>query len=195
MSLLYRFRPQKDSYLRSITARLGGAGITANEVTALGLCLALVSGLLAYRGNLYLGIVCFAASAVCDVHDGSLARASNKRTEFGLYFDGLADRFSELFFVIGAVLGANVPASAFIVIGGAFTLLLARAYGHAQKWGATPTAFGRPERLTLLIAGILCPTPVNTLLFIAAGLCCVFSSAQILVHGNSVQGDQCRGGV
>jgi phosphatidylglycerophosphate synthase len=194
MSLLYRFKPQKDSYLRSITARLGGAGITANEVTALGLCLALVSGLLAYRGHLYLGIVCFAASAVCDALDGSLARASNKRTEFGLYFDGIADRFSELFFVLGAVLGANVPPSAFIVIGGAFMLLFARAYGHMQKWGAKPTAFGRPERLTLLVAGILCSNPIDTLLFVAAGLCCVFSSAQILVHKNSVQGERCRSG-
>lgn len=183
MSLLYRFKPQKDSFLKSVAARLGGAGITANEVTALGLCLALGSGLLAYRGHLYAGIVFFAASALCDALDGSLARASNKQTEFGLYFDGIADRFSELFFVIGAVLGANVPPSAFVVVGGAFTLLLARAYGHAQKWGATPTAFGRPERLTLLLVGIFCPTPISTLLFVAAGLCCVFSSVQIFAWG------------
>ncbi len=80
----------------------------------------------------------------CDALDGSLARASNKRTEFGLYFYGIADRFSELFFVIGAVLGANVPPSAFVVVEGAFTLLFARAYSHAQKCGTTPTTFGRP---------------------------------------------------
>jgi len=190
MSLLYRFKPQKDRYLRSIAERLDGAGITANEVTALGLCFALGSGLLAYRGNLYAGLGFFAASAVCDALDGSLARASNRQTEFGLYFDGVADRFSELFFVIGAVLGANVPLSAFIVVGGAFALLFVRAYGHEQKWGATTTTFGRPERLAFLIVGILCPTPINTLLFVAAGLCCVFSSAQILAHGNSIQGER-----
>jgi hypothetical protein len=34
MSLLYRFKPQKDRSLRSVTTRLDGAGITANEVTA-----------------------------------------------------------------------------------------------------------------------------------------------------------------
>ena len=195
MSLLYRFKPQKDKYLRSIAARLGGAGITANEVTALGLCLALGSGLLAYRGHLYAGLGFFAASAVCDALDGSLARASNKQTEFGLYFDGIADRFSELFFVIGAVLGANVPPSAFVVVGGAFALLFVRAYGHEQKWGATPTTFGRPERLAFLIVGVLCPTPINTLLFVAAGLCCVFSCAQILAHGNSIQGERCESGL
>ena len=148
---------------------------------------------MALSGHLYAGLLVFAVSAFCDALDGSLARASNKRTEFGLYFDGIADRFSELFFVIGAVLGANVSPSAFVVVGGAFTLLFARVYGRAQKWDATPTTFGRPERLAFLVVGALCPTPINTLLFVSAGLCCVFSSAQILAHGSSVQGER-RGG-
>ncbi len=125
--LACRFKPLKDSYLSSITAQLDGAGFTANEVTALGLCLALGAGLLAYYGHLYAGLALFAASAVCDALDGSLARASKTGTEFGLYFDGVADRFSELFFVVGAVLGAHVPSSAFVVVGGGFALLLARS--------------------------------------------------------------------
>ena len=164
--------------------------VTANEVTALGLCLALVAGLLVYCGYLYAGLTLFVASAACDALDGSLARASGRATEFGLYFDGVADRFSELFFVIGAVLGAQVPPSAFFVVGGAFTLLLARAYGHRHRWGTVPTTFGRPERLTLLVVGVLCPTPINTVLFVVAGLCCVFSSAQILARGITVQNER-----
>jgi len=67
MSLLYRFKPLKDSYLSSITAQLDGASFTANEVTALGLCLALGAGLLAYYGHLYAGLALFAASA-CAMH-------------------------------------------------------------------------------------------------------------------------------
>ena len=130
--------------------QLDDSGITANEVTALGLCLALGAGILAYYGHLYVGLTIFAASAVCDAVDGSLARASNRATEFGLYFDGVADRFSEPFIVIGADLGAHVPPSAFIVVGGAFALLLARAYGHRHHWGTVRTKFGRPERFPLL---------------------------------------------
>lgn len=120
MSLFYRFKQQKDNYLRSVVARLCCAGVTANEVTTLGLCLALVAGLLAYYGHLSAGLILFVASAACDALDGSIARVSNEATKFGLYFDGVADRFSELFFVIGAVLGAHVPSSAFIVVGGSF---------------------------------------------------------------------------
>ncbi len=170
--------------------QLDDSGITANEVTTLGLCLALGAGLLAYYGHLYAGLTFFVASAACDALDGSLARALDRATEFGLYFDGVADRFSELFFVIGAVLGAHVPPSAFIVVGGAFALLLARAYGHRHHWGTVRTTFGRPERLALLIVGVLCPTPINTVLFVAAGLCCVFSSAQIFARGITVQNER-----
>jgi phosphatidylglycerophosphate synthase len=182
MSLLYRFKSEKDRRLRSITAQLSDAGVTANEVTALGICLAIGSGLLAYSNHLYAAIIFFGASAGCDAVDGSLARASTKKTEFGLYFDGIADRFSELFLVTGAVLGAHVPLSAFVVVGGAFVLLLARVYGHVHKWGAIATTFGRPERLVLLVAGILSPAPMNMLLFFAAGISCVFASVQILMR-------------
>jgi len=190
MSFLYRFKPQKDRYLSSIVAQLSSSRVTANEVTALGLCLALGSGLVAYYSHFYAGLALFFASAVCDALDGSLARVSKSRTEFGLYFDGVADRFSELFFVTGAVLGAHVPPSAFIVVGGSFILLFARVYGRAHQWDAVPTTFGRPERLALLVAGTLCPAPINTLLFVGAGLCCVFSSIQILGRGITVQNER-----
>jgi phosphatidylglycerophosphate synthase len=185
MSLFYRYKPHKDTILLYVVTRLDRAGVTPNQITALGLCLAFSSGLAALRGHLYTGIILFAIAAFCDVLDGSVARGANRATEFGLYFDGISDRFSELFFVVGAVLGAGVPPSAFLVIGGAFTLLFARVYGRTHGRGSVFTTFGRPERLALLIAGALSPAPLNTVLFVAAALCCVVSSAQILVLGGS----------
>jgi phosphatidylglycerophosphate synthase len=185
MSLFYRYKPHKDTILLYVATRLNRAGVTPNQITALGLCLAFSSGLAALRGHLYAGIILFAIAAFCDALDGSVARGANRATEFGLYFDGISDRFSELFFVVGAVLGAGVPPSAFLVIGGAFTLLFARIYGRTHGRGPVFTTFGRPERLVLLIAGALSPAPLNTVLFVAAALCCVVSSAQILVLGRS----------
>jgi len=185
MSLFYRYKPHKDTILLYVATRLNRAGVTPNQITALGLCLAFSSGLAALRGHLYAGIILFAIAAFCDALDGSVARGANRATEFGLYFDGISDRFSELFFVVGAVLGAGMPPSAFLVIGGAFTLLFARIYGRTHGRGPVFTTFGRPERLVLLIAGALSPAPLNTVLFVAAALCCVVSSAQILVLGRS----------
>ncbi len=125
MSLFYRYKPHKDAVLLRVATRLGRAGVTPNQITAIGLCLAFSSGLAALRGLLYIGIILFAVAVLCDALDGSVARGTNRGTEFGLYFDGISDRFSELFFVVGAVFGAGVPPSAFLVIGGAFTLLVA----------------------------------------------------------------------
>jgi len=180
MSLLYHFKPQKDRYLTVLAVHLASVGVTANQITALGLCLALGAGIAAYDGLLYTGMALFVASALCDVLDGSLARTARTRTEFGLYFDGVADRFSEFFFVVGVVLGAHVPSSAFIVVAGAFLLLFARIYGYKKRCGPIPTTFGRPERLIFLLGGILCPAPLSTLLFVTAGLCCTVSAVQII---------------
>jgi phosphatidylglycerophosphate synthase len=180
MSLFYRYKPHKDAVLLCVATRLDRAGVTPNQITAIGLCLAFCSGLVALRGHLYIGIILFAVAVFCDALDGSVARGTNCGTEFGLYFDGVSDRFSELFFVAGAVFGAGVPPSAFLVIGGAFTLLFARVYGRTHGRGHVFTTFGRPERVTLLIVGILSPAPLNTVLFVAAALCCAISSAQIL---------------
>lgn len=182
MSLFYHLKPLKDRYLRSIAVRLARIGATANEITAFGLCLALCAGFVAYGGYLYAALVLFSASALCDALDGSLARVSSEQTEFGLYFDGVADRFSELFFVGGAVLGAHAPSTALAVVGGAFFLLFARMYGHTQNCGTVATPFGRPERLTLLAAGLLCSPPLNTILFVAAALGCVVSAAQVVAR-------------
>jgi len=185
MSLFYRYKPRKDTVLLCVAMRLDRAGVTPNQITAIGLCLAFSSGLSALRGHLDVSIIIFAVAALCDMLDGSIARCANRGTEFGLYFDGISDRFSELFFVAGAVFGAGVSPAAFFVIGGAFTLLAARVYGRMHGRGVVLTTFGRPERLALLIAGILSPAPVNVVFFVAAALCCVISSVQIVAFRQS----------
>jgi len=76
------------------------------------------------------------------VLDGSVARGANRATEFGLYFDGISDRLSELFFVAGVVLGAGVPPSAFFVIGGAFMLLFARYMVGRTEGALSPLRLG-----------------------------------------------------
>jgi phosphatidylglycerophosphate synthase len=182
MSFFYRYKPQKDTILLTVVTQLDRIGVTANQITAVGLGLAFCSGLVALNGHLYAGMILFAVATFCDLLDGSVARAANRSTERGIYFDGIADRFSELFFVAGAVLGAGVPPSAFFVIGGAFTLLFARVYGRTRLSGTVSTTFGRPERLALLIAGIISPAPINCWFFFIAALCCVISAAQIFTR-------------
>jgi phosphatidylglycerophosphate synthase len=120
--------------------------------------------------------------ACLDAVDGSFARACGLSTEFGRYFDSLCDRLSELVFVAGAVIG-GVSSSAFAVLAGSLFLMASRIYNHRKGLNSNAALFGRPERLALLIAGLLSPAPYNTALFLAAGFLCLVSSGQILASG------------
>jgi phosphatidylglycerophosphate synthase len=159
------------------------AGVTPNMVTAAGLTLSVAAGLLGAYGELHWAIIVFLAGACLDALDGSLARASGMGSEFGRYFDSFADRASELAFVTGAVVG-GVSATAFLVVLGSLFLLAARVYNHRKGISSSAAMFGRPERLALLIAELLCSSPFDTALFAAACILCLVSSVQALASGS-----------
>jgi CDP-diacylglycerol--glycerol-3-phosphate 3-phosphatidyltransferase len=192
MSMLYAYKPLKDEVLRSASRRLLAAGVTPNMVTASGVLISLIAGLLAISGHLYAGIIIFIVCMCLDALDGSFARNCGLCTEFGRYFDSVSDRLSELIFIIGAVIG-GAPISAFAVVIGSFALLASRIYNHRKGFDSNGAMFGRPERLTLLIIGLLCPAPYNTALFTIAGFLCLVSSAQVLAAG--FRGNKSRSGM
>jgi phosphatidylglycerophosphate synthase len=183
MSMLYAFKPMKDRVLQPVSRLLLAAGVTPNLVTACGLLLSAAAGVAALTGHLYAGIALFLAGACLDAFDGSFARACGLTSEFGRYFDSFSDRFSELLFVAGAVAG-GVPASAFAVVAGSFALLASRVYNHRKGLNSDAAMFGRPERLAILILGLLAPAPYNTVLFAIACALCLVSTAQILSSAN-----------
>ena len=182
MSLFYAYKPEKDRILHSVSQILLKAGLTPNMVTAAGLLMCTIAGLFAMAGHLYTGILLFIFGACLDAVDGSFARDCGLNSEFGRYFDSVCDRLSELAFVLGAVIG-GAPATAFIVIGGSYLLLAARIYNHRKGLRSDAAMFGRPERITLLVAGLLSPNPYNTVFFLVAGFLCLVSSTQALASG------------
>ena len=182
MSMFYAFKPLKDQALQPLSRFLLVAGVTPNMVTAAGLALSVNAGLLAASGHLYAGIAAFLAGACLDALDGSLARAGDMSSEFGRYFDSVCDRLSELVFVAGAIIGGASLAS-LIVIGGSYLLLAARIHNHLKGLNSNAAPFSRPERLALLIAGLLAPAPYNLVLFATGGLLCLVSSSMIVALG------------
>lgn len=182
MSMLYALKPQKDRLLHRFSSALLAIGVTPNMVTMAGLLISVIAGLLAMSGHLYAGIVVFMIGACLDAVDGSFARACGLCSEFGRYLDSTCDRLSELVFIMCAVIG-GVPASAFAVVAGSFLLMASRVYNHRKGLNSNAAMFGRPERITLLVAGLLSPDPYNTVLFMVAGFLCLVSSAQALASG------------
>jgi len=180
--MLYALKPQKDSLLCSFSRALLSAGVTPNVVTAAGLLISLIAGLFAASGHLYAGIFLFIIGACLDAVDGSLARSCGLTSEFGRYFDSVCDRLSELAFITGAVAGGT-PVMAFAVIAGSMLLLASRIYNHRKGLNSNAAMFGRPERLALLILGLLSSGPYSIAFFMLAGLLCLVSSVQALASG------------
>jgi CDP-diacylglycerol--glycerol-3-phosphate 3-phosphatidyltransferase len=182
MSLLYIFRRQKDQLLHSVSKALLVVGVTPNMVTATGLFVCSAAGIIAASGRLNLAVLIFIIGACFDIIDGSLARVSGLDSEFGRYFDSICDRLSELALVTGAVIG-GISFSAYAVVIGSMLLMSSRIINHKKGLNSDAALFGRPERIALLLVGLLLPTPYDTGLFIAAGSLCLVSSGQVLASG------------
>ena len=160
MSMLYTLKPLKDRALNKVSFSLHSAGVTPNMVTAAGLLLSIIAGLLAAAGHLYAGIFVFILGACLDAVDGSFARACGLTTEFGRYFDSVCDRSSELVFIVGAVIGGVSPA-ALAVIAGSLLLLAARIYNHRKGLNSNAAMFGKHGGRTLMRYGL--PPPSETM--------------------------------
>lgn len=185
MSLLYRLKPEKDRVLGPVCLLLSSAGVTPNMVTATGLLVSAAAGVIAASGNISAGVAVFLIGACLDALDGSLARTSGSVSELGLYLDSVSDRCSEAVFVTGAVIGGVTPL-AITVVAGSVILLASRVRNHRMGLGSDAAVFGRPERLALLIAGMLSPYPASALLFVVDGAACVASSGLVLASSAEV---------
>ncbi len=188
MCLLYTLKGQKDQLLHPVSKRLLAAGITPNMISAVGLSICIVSGIVAATSHLVMAVPIFLIGAFFDTIDGSLARSSGLDSEFGRYFDSTCDRLSEMVLVIGAVIG-GVSSIAFFVIIGSLLLMGSRIINHRKGLNSDATTFGRPERVILLLAALIMPSPYSICLFIAAGSICIVSSGQalsiVMSHSNT----------
>ena len=179
MSLIYRYKPEKDRVLLPLVSAFAKTGVTPNLVTVSGLVISLVAAGLAALGHLHAGIALFFIGACMDALDGSLARVTGSCTERGRYLDSVCDRSSELAFIAGAVVGGSPP-SALLVAAGSLALLLARTMVHSKGLRSDVAWFSRPERLAFIIIGLLAPYPINVGIFLTAGVLSTISTLQVL---------------
>jgi CDP-diacylglycerol--glycerol-3-phosphate 3-phosphatidyltransferase/archaetidylinositol phosphate synthase len=139
--------------------------ISPNLLTILSAAAAFVAGYLYSKNNLVGGVTLIVLSAVVDMLDGAVARASNRLTRFGATLDHVLDRYAEFFMVFGMVNGGYVDCSVgFFSLFGMLMASFARA--KAESVGGlkscTVGVAERQEKLLLLIGGTLL-TYVNPL--------------------------------
>lgn len=167
---LYSIRNGKDNLLFKIASTVHNFGFTPNVITAFGLVLGAMSGLMFSVKLLPVGLVLGFLSVFCDVLDGTIARKFLLETKFGLMFDSVADRISESAVVIGALLGGLIhPLGIFAVIG-SVSLFSMRLISYRQGLKTDFAIFGRFERLVCILVGLIIPVvSVSTVCFVAGG--------------------------
>lgn len=144
-----------------IALLLGRIGFSPDALTLVGFGIVLVATAQVALGNWAIAAGILIAGTLFDGLDGTLARATNRVTAFGAFFDSSLDRAAEAVIYAGIVYSAAVLGD--IQIGTAAALALGIgslvSYVRARGEGLGVSAHGgiaqRAERAILLIVGML----------------------------------------
>ena len=143
-----------------LTAAIGRSGITPNQLTILGLLLAMAVAFLVWYGYFIIAVVVFAIGGLMDMLDGAVARLSEKVTPLGAFIDSTFDRLGEgivltsiaLFYARDGDLW--VVGATFATLIGSFLVSYTRARAEALDLECKVGLMTRVERLVLLGIGL-----------------------------------------
>ena len=137
-------------------------GVTPNAVTVAGFVLTLLSTVMLALGILMWGGLVLWTASMFDMLDGALARYSNQVSKFGAFLDSTLDRYSESITFLGlAFYFAYVPGRQtellliFLTLIGSWMVSYTRARAEGLGIECKVGILQRPERLTILIAGLI----------------------------------------
>ena len=153
-----KFREVLESWVTgSIGKSIGALGISPNVFSSFALALAAPACYFIAVEQYLLGVLFVILSGVVDLFDGCIARAMNKATKFGSYWDAMLDRYVDCVIYLGFVLD-GFALEGFLAASG--TVLTSYAKPRtamvveifSQDW---PTIGERTERFILIIVGLL----------------------------------------
>ncbi|MCD6378863.1 CDP-alcohol phosphatidyltransferase family protein [bacterium] len=177
-------------FLNPLVSLISYMGISPVAITVTGVLISFIGAFMVANGRLLGGAVALLLSGLCDIMDGSLARKGDRETLFGAFLDSTVDRVSELayfgalvFYYIG-----KTPVNGFYVLlvlislSGSVLTSYARARAEGLGIGCEVGVLERPERIVLLLIGLVFGgVPLVAILVILA-LLTVFTFIQRVIH-------------
>jgi CDP-diacylglycerol--glycerol-3-phosphate 3-phosphatidyltransferase len=141
---------------------LKAAGVTPNALTYTGFILTAVTAVFLANGWFRWGALMLIVASMFDMLDGSLARATQQSSKFGAFLDSTLDRYSEsITFLALAFHYSRTPATrtelvlVFVIIVGSLMVSYTRARAEGLNIECKAGMLQRPERIILLIVGLL----------------------------------------
>jgi CDP-diacylglycerol--glycerol-3-phosphate 3-phosphatidyltransferase len=181
-----RFRSGVDRAVRPIGGALKGTGLSPDHLTGLGLLLAFPAAGAIAAGWLGLGLGLLIGSAVPDLLDGALAKASGRASVRGAFFDSVADRITDTV-VLGGVAWYlldryhnHVALLPMAVLGASLLISYERAKAESLGFEAKGGLMERAERLVVLCVGLAFSFLLVPILWVMLALT-VFTAAQRFV--------------
>lgn len=145
-------------------AGLARMGVSPTAVTLFGLFLNIVSGVVIGLGHARAGGVILIAAGACDALDGQLARRTGRTSRFGAFLDSNIDRIDESVVLAGIAAwflhrvnpwAEWLVVASLLALGGSLITSYARARAEGLGLQCKVGIFERPERVVVLIAGLL----------------------------------------
>jgi CDP-diacylglycerol--glycerol-3-phosphate 3-phosphatidyltransferase len=182
-----RFRTGVERGLGPVGSALRQVGINADHVTAAGLAVSAVTGLVVGAGWLIVGLFLLIVSGALDLLDGAVAKASASSSPRGAFFDSVSDRVSDAF-VLGGVAWylatwkhGHYPVLALAVLAASMLISYERARAEALGFHAKGGLMERAERMILLGVGLAFSVVLVPVLWVMLGLTC-FTAVQRFVR-------------
>jgi CDP-diacylglycerol--glycerol-3-phosphate 3-phosphatidyltransferase len=171
-----RWRTGVDRATAPIGSALRRTGVTADQLTAAGLVMAVASSVAIAAGRIGLGLGLLIASAVPDLLDGPVAKAAGTAGPRGAFFDSVADRVTDSL-VLGGIgwylaseRGGHVVLLPFAVLAVASLVSYQRAKAESLGYPAKGGLMERAERIVALCAGLAFPGFLVPMLWVVLAL-------------------------
>jgi len=159
VALRARFPSVVDAVTAPLGRGLGRTGVSPNVLTTLGLVLTAGAAVLVAADRWMLAAFALIAGGLMDVLDGSVARATERSTPFGGFYDSVSDRISD-----GVILGGiawairdepRLLALALIALVAAELTSYVRAKAESIDLDCSVGILERGERAGVIILGLL----------------------------------------
>jgi CDP-diacylglycerol--glycerol-3-phosphate 3-phosphatidyltransferase len=193
------FKDNARRLLDPVVSFLGSLGVSPMLVSVFGLVFSFYGATMVARGLLFWGGVWLLVAGLCDVLDGSLARSRGMESRFGAFIDSTFDRISELAYLSALIVyyvtrpqgySASLIVLVCVVLGASFLISYTRARLEGLGYECKVGLMERPERLTLLIAGLLFGSRVLAVVLVILAVGSVITVIQRIRHGYLVTREQ-----
>ena len=151
-----RFRTSFEKGLKPVGANLRRMGVKADHLTAFGVVMSGAAAIAIANGALRGGLVLLALTAIPDVLDGAVAKASGTASARGAFFDSTMDRIADALLLGGVAWylqssrGGHVSLLPMAVLGTSMLISYERAKAESLGFDARGGLMERAERLVVI---------------------------------------------